>query len=201
MSFPLVEFLTLSITSTFTPGPNNIMCMALGQNIGFKKTIPFMFGSAIGGGIILSIVAIFNKLILLHFPFMSVPLKILGTIYLTYLAIMILYSAFRTSEQKKEKPILSEDKLFFTAILLQFVNPKTIFFAISILATYILPFYQDFYHLGLFIVFLVLLAVVALMLWAGCGSMLHSFIKHHEKPFNTVMAGLLLYCAISIAIH
>ncbi len=201
MSFPLVEFLTLSITTTFTPGPTNIMCMTFAQSLGFKKTIPFIFGSVLGGGIILSIVAIFNKMILLYFPFMSVPLKILGTAYLTYLAIMILYSTFRASEQKKEKPTISEDKLFITGILLQFVNPKTILFAISVFASYILPSYQELHHLGLFIVLLMFIGILAQFLWSGCGTILHNFIKNNEKPFNSVMAALLLYCAISIALH
>ncbi len=201
MNFPIAEFLTLSITSTFTPGPNNIMCMTFAQSLGFKKTIPFVFGSVIGGGIILSIVAIFNKMILLYFPFMSTPLKILGTVYLTYLAIMILYSAFRTSEQKKEKPTISEDRLFIAGVLLQFVNPKTILFAISVFASYILPYYQELHHLGLFVAFLMFLGIIAQFLWSGCGTILHGFIKDNEKTFNTVMAGLLLYCAINIALH
>ncbi len=201
MAFPLVEFLTLSITSTFTPGPNNIMGMTLGQNIGFKKTLKFVSGAVIGDGIVLALIATFNKLILLHFPFMDLPLKILGTGYLIYLATTILHSTFRVSEQKTSKPLIAEDKLFITAILFQFVNPKALLFAISVFVTYILPYYQDFYHLGLFVIFLASLSLMSILLWSGCGSMLHNFIKNHEKPFNSIMAILLFYCAVSTALH
>ncbi len=201
MSFPLVEFLTLSITTTFTPGPNNIMCMTLGQNVGFRRTLPYILGVVIGYGTLLVLVATFNRLVLLYFPFMNLPLRMLGTGYLVYLAGMILYSAFKTSDSQKEVPLIPEDRLFITSTLFQFVNPKALLFALSIFSTYILPYFQDIYRMGLAIVYLLFITVCSLMLWSGCGSILQSFIQNHKKPFNTVMAGLLLYCAINIALH
>ncbi len=201
MSFPLIEFITLTLTTTFTPGPNNIMCMTLGQNVGFKKTLPYVFGVMIGYGTLLVLVATFNRLVLLYFPFMNFPLRMLGTGYLVYLAGIILYSAFKTSDSQKEVPLIPEDRLFITSTLFQFVNPKALLFALSIFSTYILPYFQDAYHMGLAIVYLLFITVCSLMLWSGCGSILQNFIQNHKKPFNSVMATLLLYCAINIALH
>ncbi|HAS8486889.1 TPA: LysE family translocator, partial [Vibrio vulnificus] len=33
-----------AFVSTFTPGPNNIMLMTSGANVGFVRTIPHMLG-------------------------------------------------------------------------------------------------------------------------------------------------------------
>ncbi len=201
MSFPLVEFVTLSITTTFTPGPNNIMCMTLGQNVGFKRAFPYILGVLIGYGALLILVATFNRLVLLYFPFMHLPLRILGTGYLVYLAGMILYSAFKTSDSQKEVSLIPENRIFVTAVFFQFVNPKALLFGLSIFATYVLPYYQDAYHMGLAIVYLLFITTCSFMLWSGCGTILQNFIQNHKKPFNTVMAMLLLYCAINIALH
>ncbi len=34
-----------AFVSTFTPGPNNIMLMTSGANVGFKRTIPICLAS------------------------------------------------------------------------------------------------------------------------------------------------------------
>ena len=37
-----------SVVSSVTPGPNNLMLLASGVNFGIRRTIPHMFGIAIG---------------------------------------------------------------------------------------------------------------------------------------------------------
>ena len=48
---PLEQLSALALfafVSTFTPGPNNIMLMTSGANVGFARTIPHMLGIALG---------------------------------------------------------------------------------------------------------------------------------------------------------
>lgn len=48
MPFEQLTALALfAFVSTFTPGPNNIMLMTSGANVGFTKTIPHMLGIAL----------------------------------------------------------------------------------------------------------------------------------------------------------
>lgn len=47
-----------AFVSTFTPGPNNIMLMTSGANVGFKRTIPHMLGITFGFGAMLILVGI-----------------------------------------------------------------------------------------------------------------------------------------------
>ena len=44
----LTALALFSFVSTFTPGPNNLMLMSSGANVGFSKTIPHMLGITIG---------------------------------------------------------------------------------------------------------------------------------------------------------
>ena len=42
-------FLLFVIVMTGTPGPGNLAMLALGQSVGFKKSIPFLIGMVTGG--------------------------------------------------------------------------------------------------------------------------------------------------------
>jgi threonine/homoserine/homoserine lactone efflux protein len=43
-----IPVLLFSLSTTITPGPNNIMVTASGTNFGYRRTIPHIFGIAIG---------------------------------------------------------------------------------------------------------------------------------------------------------
>ena len=51
----LIGFVTVM---TATPGPNNLMLMASGANAGFRRSLPHIFGIAIGCQVILVCVAL-----------------------------------------------------------------------------------------------------------------------------------------------
>jgi len=56
--WPLVMF---AFVSTFSPGPNNIMLMTSGANVGFKKTIPHMAGVTLGYLVYLAVKIVLSK--------------------------------------------------------------------------------------------------------------------------------------------
>lgn len=199
MSYPTVAFLTLAVSAIFSPGPNNIMCMTLGQNIGFKKSTKYMMGALVGYTMVLILIALFNGIIVYYFPIINNFLKFVGVAYLLYLAGIIFYSSFLPQEKKKTAALIEEEKLFLTAIGLQFMNPKAVLFGITIMSTFAFPYFQDIFRISLLILVLVSMTLCSLMLWAGMGSLLHNFVKNHEKSFNTVMALLLIYCALVIS--
>ncbi len=53
--WPLVMF---AFVSTVTPGPNNIMLMTSGANVGFVRTLPHMLGIVLGFSLMLLLVGI-----------------------------------------------------------------------------------------------------------------------------------------------
>lgn len=196
--FNWTAFLAVVLTASLSPGPNNIMCMVLGQNLGLKKTFKYIFGIAIGYFLLITTLGLFNQYIFTNFPKITVAFKFLGVTYLFYLAGNILYGSFGNARVKKQPAIIEENKLFVTAMFFQFVNPKAILFGLSIFSAYIIPFYQDKPMIMFFACFLTMVTFCSTSFWASFGALLHNFIKNHEKVFNSVMALLLIYSAYTI---
>ena len=86
----------------------------------------------------------------------------------------------------------------FQGALLQFVNPNTILYGISVFATFIVPFYQSLLHLALFSAFLSAAAFIGTGCWTLFGSFFRGFVNRHFKLVNGILAGLLVYCAVSL---
>lgn len=195
MTYPLIPFLTLAFSSTITPGPNNIMCMTLGHQIGFKNTLKYIYGAFVGNLILQIIIAIFSTILYRIIPILSYIISIIGVFYLIYLALSILRSSYNIKDNKK---IIPMDKLFITALSLQFINPKAIIFSLTIITTFITPYFHS--SINIFAMIFLLTSIVALSqsLWAGSGALLSNFINKYELYFNIIMSLALFYCAFSI---
>ncbi|NCO46246.1 MAG: LysE family translocator, partial [Vibrio sp.] len=87
--WPLVAF---AFVSTFSPGPNNIMLMTSGANVGFMRTIPHMLGVTFGFSIMVLLVGVGLTGLFHRYPMLQQGLQIACTIYLVYLAIKIALS-------------------------------------------------------------------------------------------------------------
>ena len=93
---PLIFF---SVAAAFTPGPNNILGSYSGFNFGIKKSIPLILGVAFGYTSIVILSAAGLNFIFNAYPLLKAIIKILGSIFLIYLAYKI---AFKTQIQKKK---------------------------------------------------------------------------------------------------
>ena len=80
---PLVSY---AFVTSITPGPNNIMLAASGVTFGFIRTIPHILGIPLGFGIQLMLCATGLGALLVSIPELNLGLKIIGSIYLIYLA-------------------------------------------------------------------------------------------------------------------
>jgi threonine/homoserine/homoserine lactone efflux protein len=87
---------------------------------------------------------------------------------------------------------------FVSGFLLQFVNPKVIIYGITIFATFILPYYESSISIGLFAVGLAFIGFVSVNCLALFGSGFNVFLKRYYKIVNSIMALLLVYCAVSL---
>jgi threonine/homoserine/homoserine lactone efflux protein len=52
----LTALAIFAIVTSVTPGPNNAMVLASGVHFGFRRTVPHMFGIALGYGFMLAII-------------------------------------------------------------------------------------------------------------------------------------------------
>ena len=186
---PLVLF---GIATAFTPGPNNIMSSYSGFNFGFKKTIPLMLGVTFGWTTMLTLMSSGLIIIFQKYIFLQNAIKILGTIFLIYLAYKIAFSSTNHSENVK-KPVN-----FFDTFLFQFINPKGVIVAMIAVSTFIDA--QNNYLRDALIVITTyfFMAVFSVSSWCLLGKYLRNFATSETfiKKFNYTMSFLLIVCVI-----
>ena len=187
--FPLVLF---GIATAFTPGPNNIMSSYSGFNFGFKKTIPLMLGVIFGWTTMLTLMASGLIIIFQKYIFLQSIIKVLGTIFLIYLAYKIAFSSVSESEQIK-KPVN-----FFDTFLFQFINPKGVMVAMIAVSTFIDVQNNYFRDASIVIITYFFVAVFSVSSWCLLGKYLRKFAtsKNFIKKFNYTMSFLLIVCVI-----
>ena len=110
----LVPLILFGIAAGFSPGPNNIITSHSAFNFGFKKTIPTMLG-VISGWTLLSIILVFGAgIIFKKFAELQIIIKILGSMYLIYLAYKISFNKTK-KKNKSLKPITFLNTFFFNS--------------------------------------------------------------------------------------
>ena len=192
MSSQLISLILFGIAASFSPGPNNILTSYSAYNFGFKKTVPTMLG-VISGWTLLSVLLLFGSTIIFtKFENLQIIIKILGSIYLLFLAYKISFVKTK-SEKKVKKPVTFLNTFFF-----QFVNPKSIIAgstAVSLFVDIQSNYLRDSI-IFIFVMFLV--AVGSQTAWCLMGSYLRKFATSEKfmSNFNYTMSFLLIVCVI-----
>jgi cysteine/O-acetylserine efflux protein len=189
----IVPFLSYVFVTTFTPGPNNIMSMANANKYGFFKTLKFVLGVSAGFFVIMLLSCYFNLLLFSFIPKIELVMTILGSAYMLYLAFKIMKSKPNMEHNDEKK-----SNTFFSGLILQFINPKALIYGITVISTFIVPFYKSDLSFILFSLFLAFVVFLATSCWAAFGAVFQRFLSRYQTPFNMVMGMLLLYSAISI---
>jgi len=189
--FSAPSFLAYVLVCTFTPGPNNLMSMGNAGRVGLKKSLPFCLGVMVGFLLVMALCLLAGELLYAVLPSVKPYLLVLGAAYILYLAWKIYKSDGVHGAEKSSTG-------FFTAVLLQFVNPKGVIYGLTAASVYILPFYRDPGTLAFFAAFMALVCLISTVAWAGFGSAFKRLFVTHARAVNTVMALLLVYCAVSL---
>ena len=194
---PLLSFCLFVLVSSFTPGPNNFMAMSFANKYGFKSSIKFCFGVAAGFFLLAFLCSIFNHLLINVLPLIKVPLTILGVGYMLYLAYKIMTSKEGTKEENEK----NDKNLFLIGTLVQFINPKGILYGLTVVTSFILPYYTSYLSFLVFSLFLGAVGLLSSACWGLFGSILEKYLTKHRKLFNITMGLLLVYSAVSIVFH
>lgn len=184
----LLALILFAFSTSITPGPNNMMLFASGVNFGFRRTIPHMFGIGAGFLSLLLGVGLGLGAVLATVPMVYTGLKIVGGLYLIWIAWKIGTSRSLGQGEAKASPMT-----FLGAAAFQWVNPKAWVMAVTAMAVY--PDPQN-YALTVGVVALVFAAVnvPSVSTWAGFGSALREWLSVpvRLKWFNITMAILLV---------
>ena len=190
--FNWINFMSYAIATAITPGPNNITSLSLSSRMGFSKSYPFNFGVLVGFFSVIVICTVFCDTLSSFLPVIKLPMLILGALYMLWLA----WKTFRSSDVEEKK---NSKGGFWSGVLLQFVNVKGYLYAIVSMEAYILPYYAGKWDkLLLFAFMLACMGFVSTCLWGIFGSLFKMLFSKYSKITNTIMALLLVYCAVSL---
>lgn len=190
--FSWLNFLTYAVITAVTPGPNNIMSMSNAGRLGFKRALPFNLGIWGGFSIVMLVCTLCCSLLSSIIPKIKLPMLIVGAVYMLYLA----WKTWKSTDEIQENHSRSG---FLSGLVLQFINPKIYIYCIISMEAYILPFYSHS-PLALF-GFAILLAFIGFaftLCWSAFGSVFKMLFSKYAKATNTIMALLLVYCAVSL---
>lgn len=192
--FNWLSFLVYAVVTAATPGPNNIMSMSNGTRRGFMKSLPFNFGIGACLFIIMLLCTMFCDTLSGLIPKIKMPMLIAGAIYILYLA----WEIFRSSGSISIKENHSHSG-FISGMLLQFINPKIYIYCIISMEAYILPYYSgQTGRLSAFAFLLALIGFISTLCWSAFGSVFRRLFAMYTRVVNTIMALLLVYCAVSL---
>jgi cysteine/O-acetylserine efflux protein len=190
-SMNLFAFISYVVTTTFTPGPNNLMAMSNGLHTGFKRTARFLGGIFVGFILIMLICGFVNFVLMSTLPALRPWLNLLGAGYMLYLAFHVM-----TSKPHEEE--LNESLNTFKAGLsMQFINPKVILYGITVFSNFIIPNYRNPMAVILFSLLLATVGLIASTSWATFGVVFRTFFSQYARIINIIMGFLLIYSAIA----
>jgi threonine/homoserine/homoserine lactone efflux protein len=195
MNPDLLLLLGISLSLGFTPGPNNAVASYSAFNFGFKKTIPLIMGVGLGYTILVILINFVLISIFKTYPIIQEIIRILGTVFLVYLAYKIATSNTSNNE-KKTNPVT-----FYDTFVFQFINPKGVMAATTLISKFV---DQDNYISTSVMVIIVcsLTAFSSITAWTLLGKFLRKFATNNSfiKRFNYVMSVLILVCIIGFYI-
>ena len=191
MNPELLLLIGISFSLGFAPGPNNAVASYSAFNFGIRKTIPVILGVGFGYTtlvilLIYVLISVFEK-----YPYLTEIIRILGSIFLLYLAYKISFSK-KDAKSKNQNPVKFYETFFF-----QFINPKGVMAAIVLISKFV---NQENYINSSIAVIIVcaITAFLSITTWAFLGKFLRKFATNNEfiRRFNYAMSILLVGCVI-----
>lgn len=184
-----------AFSTTITPGPNNIMIMASGVNFGAKQSFPHLLGICFGFPPMLIALGLGFNHIFSMYPLLHESIKVIGVLYLLYLAWLIANSSPSSLDNTIAKPIT-----FTKAALFQWLNPKAWVMAMGAISAYTSTgsnFLMQILYIAL--VFFIV-AFPCLSVWLFFGTKLKKYLKsvQHQQIFNKSMAALLVISILPV---
>lgn len=193
----LAALFLFCLVSTVTPGPNNLMVMASGANFGYQRTLPHMFGIAIGFALMTLLVGVGMMQIFDLFPVTHTVLTVVSVAYLLWLAWKIANAAPPESSPDSTARPLS----FFQAAAFQWVNPKAWTMAISAITVYAAD--RDVLSILIVAGMFAAVCIPCVSVWTVMGQQLRRLLTNPARlrVFNWTMAALLVASLVPMIYH
>lgn len=193
--FSWINFLSYAVATAVTPGPNNLMSMSNAGRLGFKRAFPFNLGILTGFAVVMLLCTFFCSALSGLIPKIKTPMLIVGAAYMLWLA----YKTFKSPPISDEGSGSDARSGYLSGLALQFVNPKIYIYCIVSMEAYILPYFQgQWVSLAFFALLLAFIGFAFTLCWSLFGSAFKRLFSQYARITNTVMALMLVYCAVSL---
>ncbi|RBP89948.1 threonine/homoserine/homoserine lactone efflux protein [Cytobacillus firmus] len=187
----ITSFLLYCFIVTFTPGPTNIVILSTVHSIGTKKAMEYTYGATIAFGLLLMISAMLNTILMEVIPMILMVMQLIGSFYIFYLA----YQIFKADTSK---PAENQNGTFMSGFLMQFLNPKVVLFTMTVIPSFIMPYYTEVPAVAMSVLVITFIGFLAFITWVLCGTIFKAFLLKHDKIVNIVMAIFLAYSGVMI---
>nr|WP_314267849.1 LysE family translocator [uncultured Moellerella sp.] len=188
--FSLFTFLFIA---AITPGPNNLLLTSASANYGLSCSFSLLLGIMLGMQSILYLSAFGVAVLLLIYPALHSLMKILGSLYLIWLAwktISAHYELVKTDSNR------SQSVTWYQGGLLQFLNPKAWLMGLGAVGSYSLPGELFAQSIIIMSITMALVNFVTGVIWMLAGALIGRFLRSRQAwfIFNLIMGLLTLIC-------
>jgi threonine/homoserine/homoserine lactone efflux protein len=190
----VLALVAFSFVSSVTPGPNNVLLWASGAAFGLRRTAPHIVGTAAGIGLMALASAAGLAALVTTVPGVAVGMKIVGSIYLLFLAFRI------ARAHGLAKGDLASPLGLIQAAAFQVVNPKAWIFALGAITTFRPSGLSAFD--GSFVVAATMMAVIlpTAALWAAAGGAINRQLtnERRRRAVSLLLAALVVATVASV---
>ncbi|MFF2448902.1 LysE family translocator [Neobacillus sp. NPDC058068] len=187
----ITSFIIYCFIVTFTPGPTNIVILTTVHNYGSKKAMEYTYGATIAFGLLLGISALLNTVLITVIPKILIGMQMIGTIYMLYLS-------YQIYKMDSSEPTDNKTGTFASGFLMQFLNPKVVLFTLTVIPSFVLPYYTDMPELSISVIVITIIGFLAFITWVLFGAIFKQFLQKHKRVVNVIMALSLVYATIMI---
>lgn len=190
--FSLISFVLIS---SFTPGPSNLSSASLAVLHGYRNTLRFQAGLALGVFLLMLLSGWLSTRLLQVFPALEPVMRYVGAGYILYLAFGILKASYTFAEGDM-KPLG-----FIHGLMLQILNPKLFVYAFTLFSAFLAPITKNTALLVSVSALLAGTSFCATSGWALFGTFTKTYLHHPrlKTTVNIILSLLLVYTAFALA--
>ena len=184
----IIPLTVFALIGAFTPGPNNIMVTASGTAFGFARSVPHILGVTIGFALMIVAFGLGLGQIFQAYPAIHQWLRVLGAVYLLYLAWRIARAGDPGGTETARRPLT-----FFEAALFQWLNPKAWVLALGVILAFTTVGGNLLYELAVINIVFVVATIPSLITWCLFGMAIRRLLSSPRalRLVNLALASLL----------
>jgi len=188
-----LSFIAYACAATFLPGPNNILMFSQASRHGARRVFPLLTGIWTGLLTVMLLAGTFSSVLGTLVPKITPVFRFVGAAYILYLAWKTFRARPVSTQGREDVPLR-----FANGFLLQFLNIKVIMLGLAAYPVYFLPMGAGLGFVLLFAVTMTACCGTGNLIWTFLGSVLCPLYNRHCRIVNTVMALLLVWCALKV---